>query len=402
MKKTLLLVLAMLMALTPFASAEGNSDQMADAVKSFQAFELNGEKVEIGGYLINGNNYYKLRDVAALLNSTTGKFDVKYENKKISLKTGEAYEKLETDLQPMKHDKTKAKMVTNKIMVDGKDVELNAAFIDNNNYVKLRDLGTVVGLEVDFKDGTIIVNTKAEGKTEENIEEKKEEKKDEAKSTDPNLTFEEIKALLEDEKKAGNLVFNYFHFWDDTLDHFKATSKDGVIYLDQQIAEGGLRKTVSRYELLDKEANHKKIAEQSEIFAKTEVVKFYTGNSGKIYFVNAESFGQESIDILSIVKDFDYKTDKGKAIGLGIDKMALLAPSKDNKNNRVLGSITVSAKYSDGSEIKSSEEKPVTEIPLFNGNKKAKLSSLQIEVTLFNDILLLEHQKIQQAFVYVK
>lgn len=98
MKKTLLLVLAMLMALTPFASAEGNSDQMADAVKSFQAFELNGEKVEIGGYLINGNNYYKLRDVAALLNSTTGKFDVKYENKKISLKTGEAYEKLETDL----------------------------------------------------------------------------------------------------------------------------------------------------------------------------------------------------------------------------------------------------------------------------------------------------------------
>lgn len=177
MKKTLLLVLAMLMALTPFASAERNSDQMADAVKSFQAFELNGEKVEIGGYLINGNNYYKLRDVAALLNSTTGKFDVKYENKKISLKTGEAYEKLETDLQPMKHDKTKAKMVTNKIMVDGKDVELNAAFIDNNNYVKLRDLGAVVGLEVDFKDGTIIVNTKVEGQTEENVEDKKEEKK---------------------------------------------------------------------------------------------------------------------------------------------------------------------------------------------------------------------------------
>ena len=418
MKKVLLIALAILMVLAPIARAEGQEAPMAEAQKSFQPFELDGEEVKIGGYLINANNYYKLRDLAALLNGTDKEFNVIFDNEKkqIALELGKGYEKLDTDLQEMKHDKTKAKMVTNTILVDGKEVELKAALIDRNNYVKLRDLGPVVGFIVDYNRETkaIIVDTKSEAKVEEKAEEKsedkkeekaedkkpeekKEEKKDQVKTTDPNATAEEIKEFLADKKRVGDLSFEDFILGDIRLDELKVSIEDGVTCL---VLEGDgveLLFPVSRYELLDKEANNNKIAEQSEVFAKSELVEFYMGNHAKIYFLNAESFGQKSIDILSIVKDFGFITNTGKKVGLGIDKMTLLAPSVDKKNSRVIGTITVSANYSDGSKINSSGEKPLTEVPLFNGDKKAKLSNITILVTPSHD-----YEFPEKAYVYIR
>lgn len=182
MKRLLSIALALIMVLAPIARAEGQEAPMAEAQKSFQPFELDGEEVKIGGYLINANNYYKLRDLAALLNGTDKQFNIVFDDvkKQIALELGKPYEKLDTDLQEMKHDKTTAKMVTSTILVDGKEVEFKAALIDKNNYVKLRDLGTVVGFLVGYnkENKTIIVDTKSEAKVEE-AEEKTEEKKEE-------------------------------------------------------------------------------------------------------------------------------------------------------------------------------------------------------------------------------
>ena len=418
MKKVLLIALALIMVLAPIARAEGQEAPMAEAQKSFQPFELDGEEVKIGGYLINANNYYKLRDLAALLNGTDKQFNIVFDDvkKQIALELGKPYEKLDTDLQEMKHDKTTAKMVTNTILVDGKEAQLKAALIDRNNYVKLRDLGLVVGFNVDYNRETkaIIVDTKSEAKVEEKAEEKSEdkkeekaedkkpeekkvEKKDQVKNADPNATIEEIKEFLADKKRVGDLSFEDFILGDIRLDELKVSIEDGVTCL---VLEGDgveLLFPVSRYELLDKEANNKKIAEQSEVFAKSELVEFYMGNHAKIYFLNAESFGQKSIDILSIVKDFGFITNTGKKVGLGIDKMTLLAPSVDKKNSRVIGTITVSANYSDGSKINSSGEKPLTEVPLFNGDKKAKLSNITILVTPSHD-----YEFPEKAYVYIR
>ena len=422
MKRVLLIALAILMVLAPIARAEGQEAPMAEAQKSFQPFEPDGEEAKIGGYLINANNYYKLRDLAALLNGTDKQFNIVFDDvkKQIALELGKPYEKLDTDLQEMKHDKTKAKMVTNTILVDGKEVELKAALIDRNNYVKLRDLGAVVGFNVAYNKETqaIIVDTKSEAKAEEKAEEKtkeksedkkeeksedkkpeekKVEKKDQVKNADPNATIEEIKEFLADKKRVGDLSFEDFILGDIRLDELKVSIEDGVTCL---VLEGDgveLLFPVSRYELLDKEANNKKIAEQSEVFAKSELVEFYMGNHAKIYFLNAESFGQKSIDILSIVKDFGFITNTGKKVGLGIDKMTLLAPSVDKKNSRVIGTITVSANYSDGSKINSSGEKPLTEVPLFNGDKKAKLSNITILVTPSHD-----YEFPEKAYVYIR
>lgn len=382
MKKTLLLVLAMLMALTPFASAERNSDQMADAVKSFQAFELNGEKVEIGGYLINGNNYYKLRDVAALLNSTTGKFDVKYENKKISLKTGEAYEKLETDLQPMKHDKTKAKMVTNKIMVDGKDVELNAAFIDNNNYVKLRDLGAVVGLEVDFKDGTIIVNTKAEGQTEENIEEKKEEKKDEAKSTDPNATPDEIIAFLSDKEKFSNYYsdFNIFELLERS---------DGKFILNRGFYNERDLDALVKYRSLDEQDNTDKIKAQTKIFKEEGEMKIDFSEAFPYAFIKRERFNKEHVTVMELLNYLDFTTGKEQEVVISLDYETYKLYIPFNKNldinnteieKKEFATISVLARYENKNVLTEKELGSGGKIPMLYKDNKSKLCEVRVNL----------------------
>ena len=382
MKKTLLLVLAMLMALTPFASAERNSDQMADAVKSFQAFELNGEKVEIGGYLINGNNYYKLRDVAALLNSTTGKFDVKYENKKISLKTCEEYENLETDLQQMKHDKNKAKMVTNKVMVDGKDVELNAAFIDNNNYVKLRDLGAVVGLEVDFKDGTIIVNTKVEGQTEENVDDKKEEKKDETKSTDPNATPDEIIAFLSDKEKFSNYYsdFNIFELLERS---------DGKFILNRGFYNERDLDALVKYRSLDEQDNTDKIKAQTKIFKEEGEMKIDFSEAFPYAFIKRERFNKEHVTVMELLNYLDFTTGKEQEVVISLDYETYKLYIPFNKNldinnteieKKEFATISVLARYENKNILTEKELGRGGKIPMLYKDNKSKLCEVRVHL----------------------
>ena len=40
---------------------------------------LDGKQVKPVGYNINGNNYYKLRDIALILNGTTAQFGVTWD-----------------------------------------------------------------------------------------------------------------------------------------------------------------------------------------------------------------------------------------------------------------------------------------------------------------------------------
>ena len=395
MKRVLLIALAILMVLAPVLRAEGQADPMAEAQKSFQPFELDGEEVKIGGYLINANNYYKLRDLAALLNGTDKQFNIVFDDvkKQIALELGKPYEKLDTDLQEMKHDKTKAKMVTNTILVDGKEVELKAALIDRNNYVKLRDLGAVVGFLVDYNRETkaIIVDTKSEAKveekteekTEEKKEEKSEEKKEEPVSTDPNATPEEIKAFLADEERAKKVFINGY-----------SLKKDGnVYYISKKTEEGEGKLPLVKYELIDQVENKKRIDAQSTILGDGQQYELSWEKFFNTFFVKADRINQNSIDILSIVNSFGYTINNKQKMGLGLSNGNLLAPLSDGSSGMV-GYVIVIANYSDGSKIESTEEVGISEVPLTNGDSKAKLISVNLMVVISDEI---QHV----AFVYV-
>ncbi len=404
MKRVLLIALALIMVLAPIARAEGQEAPMAEAQKSFQPFELDGEEAKIGGYLINANNYYKLRDLAALLNGTDKQFNIVFDDvkKQIALELGKPYEKLDTDLQEMKHDKTTAKMVTNTILVDGKEVELKAALIDRNNYVKLRDLGPVVGFIVDYNRETkaIIVDTKSEAKVEEKAEEKsedkkeekaedkkpeekKEEKKDEVKNADPNATAEEIQAFLADEERAKKVSINGY-----------SLKKDGdVYYISKKTEEGEGKLPIIKYELIDQVENKKRIDAQSTILGEGQPYELSWEKFFNTFFVKADRINQNSIDILSIVNSFGYTINNKQKMGLGLSNGNLLAPLSDGSSGMV-GYVIVIANYSDGSKIESTEEVGISEVPLINGDSKAKLISVNLMVVIRDEI---QHV----AFVYV-
>ena len=155
MKKSIILSILLTFILTTSVFAGANITD--------QDVTLDGEKVEIAGYNINGNNYFKLRDIAALLSGTEAEFDVSYNSMKnsVEITRNAHYEKLPTDLTKVDTTEINSKKSSQKVYLDKEHVVFSSYSINNNNYFKLRDLGKTIGFYVDFdeKSNTIIVKS---------------------------------------------------------------------------------------------------------------------------------------------------------------------------------------------------------------------------------------------------
>ncbi|UQK58931.1 hypothetical protein [Fenollaria massiliensis] len=166
-KISLLLAILMLVTLIPTAFAESKT---VDAVKNTKKVTLDGEEVKVGAYDVEGYNYLKLRDVAAILNAKKCQFNIGYDEprKLITVELAKAYEKQEGDLAEIKEEKAKAIVSVKKILVNGEEKEIKTALINEYNYMQLRDLGSLVGLDVkyDAKNKVIMLNSDAQAKEE--------------------------------------------------------------------------------------------------------------------------------------------------------------------------------------------------------------------------------------------
>lgn len=165
MKKiiSLLLALLMLVTLIPSAFAEAKT---VDAVKTEQKITLDGQAVDLGAYNIEGHNYVKLRDVAAIMTAKKSQFNVGYDAQKnlVIVETAKAYTKESGDLAAIKDAKAKAMLEVKKIMVNGEAKDIKAALIKGNNYMQLRDLGRLVDFGVDYDEKTKTVLLSSEVK----------------------------------------------------------------------------------------------------------------------------------------------------------------------------------------------------------------------------------------------
>ncbi|MCQ5128802.1 copper amine oxidase N-terminal domain-containing protein [Butyricicoccus faecihominis] len=129
---------------------------------------VNGTAMEFDAYTINGNNYFKLRDVAKVVSGSEKQFEVTWnsEKKAIDMVSGQPYTVVGGEMAKGDGTSKSATLNTSTVYKDGAVVELTAYTINGNNYFKLRDLGQAFNFNVswDGANNCIVVNT-SEGYT---------------------------------------------------------------------------------------------------------------------------------------------------------------------------------------------------------------------------------------------
>ncbi|MDR2089755.1 MAG: phosphodiester glycosidase family protein [Clostridiales Family XIII bacterium] len=153
-----------ILAFTADASATASSP--ADGAGTVNA-SANGQKISVNGaesvivqaYNINGNNYFKLRDVAFILKDTARAFGVSWDEATatIGIRSGEAYLPDGSELDARNADGNRAvRPGTAQLLIDGEAKTFNACNIDGYNYFKLRDF-EVLGLTVEWNEAAKVI-----------------------------------------------------------------------------------------------------------------------------------------------------------------------------------------------------------------------------------------------------
>ena len=145
---------------TPAAPAQTGS---VSAAPTAATVLVNGKNVSFDAYEIGGNNYFKLRDLAYVLNGTTKQFGVGWDNasQTISLTSGQPYAAVGGEMSARGSGSQTARASAAKLLVDGKELALTAYEIGGNNYFKLRDIGQAFdfGIGWDGASQTITIDT---------------------------------------------------------------------------------------------------------------------------------------------------------------------------------------------------------------------------------------------------
>lgn len=170
MKKRLLILGTILIILIGGLSASLSESIAPDTTQSIRVLPttspilIDGEKVEFEAYNINGNNYFKLRDVAMALNGSGKQFEIIWDGASdaVNIKTGEAYTILGNELSvPNLKSEKRAILSTSDILMNGVAERITAYNVEGYNYFKLRDLGSSIdfGVSWDEKVNTVYIDT---------------------------------------------------------------------------------------------------------------------------------------------------------------------------------------------------------------------------------------------------
>lgn len=164
-----------------------------DVKATTQKVKLDGKDVVIYGYNIDGYNYFKLRDLAAVLKDSQAKFGVEYKDGVVTLTKAADYKVAESDQKEVKA-MSKGMLTNDKVLVGDKALTATAYKVDDSNYYKLRDLGKELGFGVGYDEATKSVLLTSVVNKEEVKEEKVAPKLEELK--------EAVKKELANEKEV--------------------------------------------------------------------------------------------------------------------------------------------------------------------------------------------------------
>ena len=150
--------------ITPNASANAAAampqSTSLDIAPSMHKMTVDGQPVRPQGYMINGSNYYKLRDIAYILNGTDSQFNVTWDgaNNRIVLTSGEPYQEVGGEMaSSVSAEIENCTPSDATIVIDGNTVSLTGYRINGNNYYMVRDIGAALGFLVDYADQTVLI-----------------------------------------------------------------------------------------------------------------------------------------------------------------------------------------------------------------------------------------------------
>lgn len=133
-----------------------NLSQLTASISNAR-ISVDGSRVNLPGYTVDNNNYYKIRDIAMILKDTSARFNVVWDESKnaVNIITNKKYTVVGGELE----DAAAAgdlDIVLNSggILKDGSPIDIYAYNINGNNYFKIRDIASLIGFSVGWDDST--------------------------------------------------------------------------------------------------------------------------------------------------------------------------------------------------------------------------------------------------------
>lgn len=130
-----------------------------NSVAKTQTVCLDGLKYNTVAYNIDDNNYFKLRDIAKILDGTIKTFDVKYDaaTNSIDMLSFYDYTSVGGELKPGDGVQRKALSSSVFLTLDGVPIKATCFNIEGNNYFKLRDITDALDCRVEWDNSTKMI-----------------------------------------------------------------------------------------------------------------------------------------------------------------------------------------------------------------------------------------------------
>jgi hypothetical protein len=133
---------------TIYAKETASTNIIANPTKS--NILVNDVSQQLEAYSFDNYNYFKLRDIAYILNRTGKQFDVAWNSSKnaVELISNKNYTANGSEMQLSDLKPAKAKRTNTKFYLDNAEVYLTTYGINGNNYVKLRNIAALLDIKV--------------------------------------------------------------------------------------------------------------------------------------------------------------------------------------------------------------------------------------------------------------
>lgn len=132
------------------------NDYSKITVAKTQSVCIENDKYNAAAYNIDDNNYFKLRDIAEMLNGTIKTFDIKYDGATNSIDMLSFYDYTPAGGELTPGDGAERTAVTSSafLTLDGVPVQATCYNIEGNNYFKLRDITDALDCRVEWEPTT--------------------------------------------------------------------------------------------------------------------------------------------------------------------------------------------------------------------------------------------------------